>query len=106
MKKKIISGLVIIIMAIIANYPIYKDLQKSAKVAQKAIKSMDTILIAVQSEIISWEEKVFLLQEHINVLEGSIDSLTIQAKEQVNQTIESKKEELKSIIPGLDNIKF
>ena len=49
MKKKIISGLVIIIMAIIANYPIYKDLQESAKVAQKAIKSMDTILISLQS---------------------------------------------------------
>ena len=109
MKKKIISGVVIVIMAIIANYSIYTDLKESAKVAQEAIKSMNTILIAVQSEIISWEEKVFLLQERIDIVQSDFiaetDSLKNQIKtfktntiKKAEKTIEKK---VKQIVPGL-----
>ena len=58
MKKKIISGIVIIVMAIVANYPIYKDLRASAQVAQNAINDVYGILTQVQSEVDVWKNEV------------------------------------------------
>ena len=54
MKKNIINGIALLLLAIVANYPMYKDLQHSVQVAQGALKSMDTIVQTVQAEIISW----------------------------------------------------
>jgi TolA-binding protein len=138
MKKKLINYGVLIALAVIANYPIYKDLQQSVKVAQGAIKSMDTIIQTVQAELISWEESVNVLQERVDVIQfeltetinnglaqtedalnkiqalevetialnSKIDSLKTQAKDKINKTINSKKEELKTKLPGLDKLKF
>jgi TolA-binding protein len=138
MKKNIINGIALLLLAIVANYPMYKDLQHSVKVAQGALKSMDTIVQTVQAEIISWQESVNVLQERIDVIQfeltetinsglaqtenalnkikalevetialnNKIDNLKTQAKDKVNKTIKSKKEELKNKIPGLDKLKF
>ena len=108
MKKKIVSGIVIIAMAIIANYPIYRDLQQSAKVAKDTIESMDTILTAVQSEVISWEEKVFLLQERIDIMQSDFTAETEDLKNQIKEfkanTAEKVEKKAKQYIPGLPGL--
>jgi|2_EtaG_2_1085320.scaffolds.fasta_scaffold43392_2 uncharacterized membrane protein len=138
MKKKIINIVALLGLAVVANYPIYKDLQHSVKVAQGALKSMDTIMQTVQAELISWEESVNVLQERVDVIQfeltetisnglaqtedalnkikalevetiainNKIDNLKIQAKDKINKTVKSKKEELKNKIPRLDKLKF
>ena len=98
MKKKIIGGIVIIVMAIIANYPIYKDLRESAKVAQQTINDVNTVLIQVQSEVNVWKEEVNTLTSRIDGLQAeftlAIDSLKYAAINKVEK-------EVKRYIPEL-----
>ena len=59
-----------------------------------------------------WQNKADLVAERktyedaLNAINNKIDSLKTQAKDKVNKTIKSKKEELKNKIPGLDKLKF
>tara|TARA_R100000458_G_C8222111_1_gene206141 strand:- start:575 stop:964 length:390 start_codon:yes stop_codon:yes gene_type:complete len=65
MKKRIVDILVVIAMAIIANYPLYKSLQDTMKEA-------DVIIQAVQAEIISWQEDLDNVKHHVDVLNVDI----------------------------------
>ena len=102
MKKKIIGGIVIIVMAITANYPIYKDLKESAKVAQQTINDVNAVLIQVQSEVNVWKEEVNTLTSRIDGLQAeftlAIDSLKYAAINKVEKKVEK---EVKRYIPGL-----
>ena len=44
LKQKLIGAIVICVMSVIANYPVYKELQESAKVTEAAIDSINSIL--------------------------------------------------------------
>mgnify|MGYP003133950664 CR=1 FL=1 len=109
MKKKIISGIVIIVMAIVANYPIYKDLRASAQVAQDAINDVNALLIQVQSEVNVWKDEVNTLTTRIDSMKveftSAIDSLKHEALENVNKEVEKTekqvKDKVKQIIPGI-----
>ena len=67
MKKKIINYLVIIAMAIVANYPIYRDLQQSVKAAQGVITTVNETIADVQTEVET-------IQTHINELQNKVNS--------------------------------
>ena len=99
MKKKIISGIVIIVMAIVANYPIYKDLRASAQVAQNAINDVNAILTQVQSEVDVWKNEVNTLTTRIDSMKveftSAIDSLKHKAVASVNKEVEKVEEEVK-----------
>ena len=65
MKKQLINIGIIIVMAVVANYPLYSSLRAAAE-------EVDVILQAVQSEIISWEEDLYNVQMHVDVLNTDI----------------------------------
>ena len=80
MKKKIINYLVIIAMAIVANYPIYRDLQQSVKAAQGVITTVNETIADVQTEVET-------IQTHINELQNKVNSAIEDGIAQADSTL-------------------
>jgi len=109
LKRKIIGGIVIALMSVIANYPIYRDLQESVKVAQGIIATINDTMVEVKGEVDYWKNEVNTLQTRIdNVqaeLTATIDSLKVEAIDKVDKEVEKvekeAKDKIKQYIPGL-----
>ena len=119
MKKKIINYLVIIAMAVVANFPIYRDLQQSVKAAQGVISTINETIDGIQTEVNSIQTSITNLQDEVssaindglaqadstlnqikalkvetNVLNDKIEAFQTQA-------INKAEKKVKQIIPGL-----
>ena len=82
MKKKIINYLVIIAMAIVANYPIYRDLQQSVKAAQGVISTVNETIDGIQTEVTSIQTRITNLQDEVS---SAINDGLAQADSTLNQ---------------------
>ena len=123
MKKKIINYLVIIGMAIVANYPIYRDLQQSVKAAQGVISTVNDTIADIQEDVNKVTARINTLQDEFNIaindglaqadsVLSEINSLKIETN-MINDKIESfasksldkaedkVEEKVKQIIPGI-----
>ena len=119
MKDKLINGVVIIAMAVIANYPIYRNLQQSVKVAESVIQTVNDTLTDVQSEVTTIQTRINKLQHEVT---SAIDNGLAQADSTLNQikalkvetnvlnakietlqteAINQAEKKVKQIIPGL-----
>ena len=119
MKDKLINGVVILAMAIIANYPIYRDLQQSVKVAEGVIETVNDTLVDVQSDVTTIQTRINKLQDDVT---SAIDNGLAQADSTLNQikalkvetdvlnkkietlqteAINQAEKKVKQIIPGL-----
>jgi peptidoglycan hydrolase CwlO-like protein len=119
MKDKLINGVVIIAMAVIANYPIYRNLQQSVKVAEGVIQTVNDTLTDVQSEVTTIQTRINKLQHEVT---SAIDNGLAQADNTLNQikalkvetdvlnkkietlqteAINQAEKKVKQIIPGL-----
>ena len=119
MKDKLINGVVIIAMAVIANYPIYRNLQQSVKVAESVIQTVNDTLTDVQSEVTTIQTRINKLQDDVT---SAIDNGLAQADSTLNQikalkvetdvlnkkietlqteAINQAEKKVKQIIPGL-----
>ena len=87
MKKKIIGGVGIVVMAIVANYPMYKDLQESVKAAQGVIATVNETIAVVQTEVDSWKEEVNSLKTRIDKLQDDFNSAIEDGLAQVDNTL-------------------
>ena len=123
MKKKIINYLVIIAMAVVANYPIYRDLQQSVKAAQGVISTVNETIDGIQTEVTSIQTRITNLQDEVSsaINDGlaqadstlnQIKSLRLETgalndkieafQSNVTDKVEKKAEEkVKQIIPGI-----
>ena len=82
MKKKIINYLVIIAMAVVANYPIYRDLQQSVKAAQGVISTVNETIDGIQTEVNSIQTSITNLQDEVS---SAINDGLAQADSTLNQ---------------------
>ena len=119
MKDKLINGVVIIAMAVIANYPIYRNLQQSVKVAEGVIETVNDTLVDVQSDVTTIQTRINKLQDDVT---SAIDNGLAQADSTLNQikalkvetdvlnkkietlqteAINQAEKKVKQIIPGL-----
>ena len=64
MKKQIINYVVLIIIAVAANYPIYKDLQESVKVAQSTISNAISVVSQIDKNVNNFKTKVDSLENN------------------------------------------
>ena len=109
MKKQMINYIVLIGLAVIANYPIYSNLRESVKVAEDVISTVSETMVEVQSEVEFWKNEVGTLKTRIaNVqteLTATIDSLKTEALNNVNKEVKKTEEKVKNkvrqYIPGL-----
>ena len=119
MKDKLINCVVIIAMAVIDDYPIYRNLQQSVKVAEGVIQTVNDTLTDVQSEVTTIQTRINKLQHEVT---SAIDNGLAQADSTLNQikalkvetnvlnakieTLQSEainkvEKKVKQIIPGL-----
>ena len=123
MKKKIINYLVIIAMAVVANYAIYRDLQQSVKAAQGVISTVNETIDGIQTEVTSIQRRITNLQDEVSsaindglaqadstlnqikalqlettALNDKINEFKNQAVDKIEDKVEK---EIKQIIPGI-----
>ena len=128
MTKNIINYVIMIIIAVLANYPIYRDLQGSVKVAQATISNVNSVVLEFNNELDSLENDILgayiradiTKAELISQLDSTlnkIDKIKFETQiinqrlnrmvdDKVEKVIDKKEEELKNIlnkqpIPGL-----
>ena len=124
LKQKLIGAIVICVMSVIANYPVYKELQESAKVTEAAIDSINSILSGLNNELNKIENDILdiyikaditraQLTSEIDSTLNKIDKIKFETQlvnqkldKMVSDKINKKEEELKTIIkkqpiPGL-----
>ena len=124
LKQKLIGAIVICVMSVIANYPVYKELQESAKVTEAAIDSINSILSGLNNELDKIENDILdiyvkaditraQLTSEIDSTLNKIDKIKFETQlvnqkldKMVSDKINKKEEELKTIIkkqpiPGL-----
>ena len=65
MKKQIINYIVLIALAVMANYPIYKDLQQSVQVAQSTINNAMSIVAQVDKNVNQFKSKIDTLENDL-----------------------------------------
>ena len=65
MKKQIINYIVLIALAVMANYPIYKDLQESVKVAQSTINNAMSLVTQIDKNVNQFKSKVDTLENDL-----------------------------------------
>ena len=132
MKKQIINNIVIITIAVVANYPIYKDLQESVKVAQATISNVNSIVSEFNNQLDSLENDILGIYIRADITKAEImadidstlnkieqikfetqvinQKLNKMIDDKVEKVIDKKEEELKTIlkkqpIPGLPGFK-
>ena len=124
LKQKLIGAIVISVMSVIANYPVYKELQESAKVTEAAIDNINSILSGLNNELDKIENDILdiyvkadiakaQLTSEIDSTLNKIDKIKFETQlvnqrldKMVSEKINKKEEELKTIIkkqsiPGL-----
>ena len=82
MAKNIINYLVIIALAVVANYPIYRDLQGSVKAAQGVITTVNETIDGIQNDVNSIQTRINKLQDEFN---GAINDGLAQADSVLNE---------------------
>ena len=123
MKSKIINYLIIIVMAIVANYPIYKNLQESVKAAQGVITTVNETIDGIQNDVNSIQTRINKLQDEFNnaikdglaqadsvlneihslkletnIINSKIESFASKSLDKAEEKVEEK---VKQIIPGI-----
>ena len=128
MTKNIINYLVMIVLAIAANYPIYNDLQDSVKVAKATISNVNSIVSEFNNQLDSLENDILGIYIGSDITKAEImadidstlnkieqikfetqvinQKLNKMIDDKVEKVIDKKEEELKTIlnkqpIPGL-----
>ena len=99
MKDKIINIIVIVVMVVIANYPLYKSLKSTSD-------ELNDMVQTVQGEVNAWQSDVDRVQKSIEEirleLSGTIDKIELLKDDpkKINDAIDSIK-----VIKPVDTIK-
>ena len=90
MKEKIINIIVIVVMVVIANYPLYKSLKTTSD-------ELNVIIKTVQDEVVAG-------QSDVNRVQNNIEEIRLELSGIIDR-IESLKHEPKKINDAIDSIK-
>jgi flavin-binding protein dodecin len=80
MKKKIINGVIIAAMAVMANYPLYNSLRSTATDIKLALDIVDT-------EIDSWKEDIKSVQKRVDVIQSELTETINQGLAQTEDAL-------------------
>ena len=95
MKEKIVNVLVIVVMVVIANYPLYTSLRSTADDVSSMVANM-------RREIALWKKEVKITQNKLENARAEIVGTIDRGLEQTNNVL-NKINELESDIDGLVN---
>ena len=95
MKDKIINIIIVVIMIIIANYPMYSSLKSTAE-------EMDSIVQIVREEIFSWRKDIAMVQSRLENIRSELTTTINKGLDQTDNVL-NKIKELESEIEKLGN---
>ena len=95
MKDKIINIIIVVIMIIIANYPMYSSLKSTAE-------EMDSIVQIVREEIFSWRRDIAMVQSRLENIRSELTTTINKGLDQTDNVL-NKIKELESEIEKLGN---
>ena len=102
MKEKIINILVIVVMVVIANYPLYKSLKGTAA-------DLDKIVQTVQDEVVAWQEDVNKVQDRVEEIRIDINNTIDSGMGQIDSTlikIKALESDIEGLVNKIDNLKL
>ena len=73
MKDRIINVIIIIIMSVVVNYPMYSSLKKTSE-------ELNSIIIIVQDEVINWKGEIISVRDKLDGVRAEKDSLLNKIK--------------------------
>ena len=80
MKDKIINIIAIVVMVVIANYPLYKSLKSTANGLKSTSDELNVIIQTVQDEVVAW-------QSDVNKVQGKIEDIRLELTGTINKGI-------------------
>ena len=95
MKDKIINIIIVVIMIIIANYPMYSSLKSTAE-------EMDSIVQIVREEIFSWRKDIAMVQSRLENIRSELTTTINKGLDQTDNVL-NKIKALESEIEKLGN---
>ena len=101
MKDKIINIIIVVIMIIIANYPMYSSLKSTAE-------EMDSIVQIVREEIFSWRKDIAMVQSRLENIRSELTTTINKGLDQTDNVLNKIKElesEIEKIGNKLDKLK-
>ena len=102
MKEKIINVLVIVVMVVIANYPLYSSLKATAN-------DVNGMIVSMREEIAIWKREVEITQGKLEdaraEIVGTIDKGLDQTKNVLNK-INKIESDIDGLVDKVDNIKL
>ena len=102
MKEKIINILVIVVMVVIANYPLYKSLKNTAA-------DLNGIIKTVQDEVVAWQEDVNNVQDRVEEIRIDINKTINSGLGQIDSTlikIKALESDVKVLVDKIDSLKI
>ena len=102
MKEKIINILVIVVMVVIANYPLYKSLKGTAA-------DLDKIVQTVQDEVVAWQDDVNKVQDRVEEIRIDINNTVDSGLGQIDSTlikIKALESDTEGLVNKIDNLKL
>ena len=101
MKDKIINIVIVVIMIIVANYPMYSSLKSTAE-------EMDSIVQIVREEIFSWRKDIAMVQSRLENIRSELTTTINKGLDQTDNVLNKIKElesEIEKIGNKLDKLK-
>ena len=95
MKDKIINIVIVVIMIIVANYPMYSSLKSTAE-------EMDSIVQIVREEIFSWRKDIAMVQSRLENIRSELTTTINKGLDQTDNVL-NKIKALESEIEKLGN---
>lgn len=100
--KKSVEIIVIVIMVVIANYPLYKNLKSTADDLNKVVQT-------VQDEVVAWQKDVNKVQDRVEEIRIDINNTIDSGLGQIDSTlikIKALESDVKVLVDKIDNLKL
>ena len=109
MKEKIINIIVIVVMVVVANYPLYKSLKAPSDGLKSTSDELNVIIKTVQGEVIAWQRDVNNVQDRVEEIRIDINKTINSGLGQIDSTlikIKALESDVKVLVDKIDSLKI
>ena len=109
MKEKIINIILIVVMVVIANYPLYKSLKTTSDGLKSTSDELNVIIKTVQDEVVAWQRDVNNVQDRVEEIRIDINKTINSGLGQIDSTlikIKALESDVEGLVNKIDNLKL
>ena len=109
MKEKIINIIVIVVMVVVANYPLYKSLKATSDGLKSTSDELNVIIKTVQDEVVAWQRDVNNVQDRVEEIRIDINKTINSGLGQIDSTlikIKALESDVKVLVDKIDSLKI